>query len=278
MSETPQQHILLTDEALKFRMMAEATTDGILAHEAGEVLAVNTALCEMVAMSEEELVGSSAFDRIAKEDLPRVLEYLKAGYDKPYEVGCVRKDGSVFPALLNVKQTELDGHTIRTISVHDLTDQREVEETIREQGRALMELSTPAIRVWQGLLLMPLIGAIDTARAQQITSALLESVASDEIEVAILDVTGVPFIDTGVARHLIQAVEGAKLLGAGGDSLRFQPGRGADTGSAWRGLHQSSDVWIAACGHGARVRDARPEGCGGPEVGAAGQIQPGSSC
>ena len=214
MSETAQQHILLTDEGLKFRLMAEATTEGILAHEAGTILAVNRAMCEMVGSTEEELIGANAFNFIAKQDHPKVMEYVKTGYDKPYEATCVRSNGAEFPGLIIGSQMTLDGHTIRTISVRDLTDQKEVEATIREQGRALVELSTPAIRVWRGLLLMPLIGAIDTSRAQQITTALLEAVASDEIEVAILDVTGVPFIDTSVARHLIQAVESAKLLGA----------------------------------------------------------------
>ncbi len=88
------------------------------------------------------------------------------------------------------------------------------ERTIREQNAALQDLSTPAIVLWEGVLMMPLIGTIDTQRAYQIVERLLVMIVESGSRVAILDVTGIPVIDTRVASHLMRATAAARLLGA----------------------------------------------------------------
>jgi rsbT co-antagonist protein RsbR len=88
------------------------------------------------------------------------------------------------------------------------------EQIIQVQAQALAELSTPVIALTADTLLMPLIGAIDTARAQQILETLLHGVNAQRARIAILDLTGVPLIDTQVAAVLIQAAQAVRLLGA----------------------------------------------------------------
>lgn len=88
------------------------------------------------------------------------------------------------------------------------------EEIIALQQRSLEELSTPVIKIWNELVLLPLIGVVDTIRAQSILENLLQSIVKNEARVAILDVTGVPVIDTSVAKHLLDAIVAAKMLGA----------------------------------------------------------------
>jgi rsbT co-antagonist protein RsbR len=76
------------------------------------------------------------------------------------------------------------------------------------------EAQTPVIQVWDGILALPIIGAIDTARAQAMNEALLEEVVRTESEIVILDITGVPVVDTAISKHLLETVAAARLLGA----------------------------------------------------------------
>jgi rsbT co-antagonist protein RsbR len=88
------------------------------------------------------------------------------------------------------------------------------ERLIAEQSLSLLELSTPILRLWHQVLLLPLVGVIDTQRARQVTERLLESIAQYEARVTILDLTGVPVLDTSVAQHLMKTIDAARLLGS----------------------------------------------------------------
>lgn len=87
------------------------------------------------------------------------------------------------------------------------------ERIIVQQSLSLMELSTPVIRLWDQVLMLPLIGVIDTLRARQFTESLLEAITRYEASVTIIDVTGVPVFDTSVAQHIMKTVDAAQLLG-----------------------------------------------------------------
>lgn len=88
------------------------------------------------------------------------------------------------------------------------------EQVITRQNQAMLVLSTPTLRIWNQVVMMPLVGIIDTRRAQDIMEQLLMAISRDEAKVAILDVTAVPIIDTRVALHLTKVVAAARLLGA----------------------------------------------------------------
>jgi rsbT co-antagonist protein RsbR len=87
------------------------------------------------------------------------------------------------------------------------------EELIRRQGESLREVSTPVISLWDSILLLPLVGVVDSVRAQQISERLLVAIAQSEAEVTLIDVTGVPVMDTSVARHILKTVTAAEMLG-----------------------------------------------------------------
>jgi rsbT co-antagonist protein RsbR len=88
------------------------------------------------------------------------------------------------------------------------------ERTIRMQQEAIREISTPVLPVRPGLLVLPIIGAIDTQRARLLTEGLLQSIRANRAKAVVVDVTGVPVMDSKVAGHLVQAVQAARLLGA----------------------------------------------------------------
>src|SRR6059058_2698304 len=91
---------------------------------------------------------------------------------------------------------------------------QERERIIRQQQEAIRELSTPVLQVRERLLILPIIGVIDPQRARQLTEQLLRGIRTNRAKVVVLDITGVPYIDSAVANHLVQTVEAARLLGA----------------------------------------------------------------
>jgi rsbT co-antagonist protein RsbR len=92
--------------------------------------------------------------------------------------------------------------------------QKAREEVIARQQDEMMELSTPVVKLWDGVLALPLIGTLDSARTQVVMEALLQRIVETGSTVAIIDITGVPTVDTLVAQHLIKTVTAARLMGA----------------------------------------------------------------
>lgn len=90
----------------------------------------------------------------------------------------------------------------------------ERERTIRRQQDAIRELSTPVLQVRGRLLILPIIGVIDSQRAKQLTEQLLQSIRTNRARVVVMDITGVPSVDSEVANHLVQTIEAARLMGA----------------------------------------------------------------
>jgi rsbT co-antagonist protein RsbR len=88
------------------------------------------------------------------------------------------------------------------------------ERQILDQQEAIRDLSTPVLELQEGLLLLPIVGMIDTERARQLTESLLEAIAEGRARVVVMDLTGVPTMDTAVANHLMQTVAAARLMGA----------------------------------------------------------------
>jgi rsbT co-antagonist protein RsbR len=92
--------------------------------------------------------------------------------------------------------------------------QKSREQVISRQQRELMELSTPVVELWDGILALPLIGTLDSGRTQVVMESLLDKIVETGAAIAIIDITGVPTVDTLVAQHLMKTVAAARLMGA----------------------------------------------------------------
>jgi rsbT co-antagonist protein RsbR len=102
-----------------------------------------------------------------------------------------------------------------TLGLHTVaTFQRAREELISRQQRDLLELSTPVVTLWEGILALPMIGTLDSARTQIVMESLLQKIVETGSQMAIIDITGVPTVDTQVAQHLIKTVTALRLMGA----------------------------------------------------------------
>jgi len=106
--------------------------------------------------------------------------------------------------------TLLDQLGLFTITVH----QQSREQVIQRQQEEMLELSTPVVRLWEGILALPLIGTLDSARTQVVMENLLQHIIDTSADIAIIDITGVPTVDTLVAQHLLKTVAAARLMGA----------------------------------------------------------------
>ena len=92
--------------------------------------------------------------------------------------------------------------------------QKSREEVITRQQEELLELSTPVVKLWDGILALPMIGTLDSNRTQIVMEALLQRIVETGAEIAIIDITGVPTVDTLTAQHLLKTVTAARLMGA----------------------------------------------------------------
>jgi rsbT co-antagonist protein RsbR len=107
--------------------------------------------------------------------------------------------------------TELIG-SLRVAAVVVLLS--ETDEVVARQRQELMEISTPIIRLWEGIVAVPLIGTLDSIRSQVVMESLLNGIVDEQATVAILDITGVPMVDTLVAQHLMKTAMAVQLMGA----------------------------------------------------------------
>ncbi len=120
------------------------------------------------------------------------------------------KDPEAFLAAIWQITSLLDKLGLLTMEAY----QRTREEVISRQQQELMELSTPVVRLWENILALPLIGTLDSARTQIVMQNLLDAIVQTRSDFAIIDITGVPVVDTLVAQHLLKTVAAARLMGA----------------------------------------------------------------
>lgn len=132
---------------------------------------------------------------------------------KPLFTGLQQQLGADSAALMEAiwaATTMVDKIAHHTVS----TFQQAREDIIKRQQEELLELSTPVIKLWEGVLAVPMIGTLDSNRTQIVMETLLQKIAETESGLAIIDITGVPTVDTLVAQHLLKTVSAIRLMGA----------------------------------------------------------------
>jgi rsbT co-antagonist protein RsbR len=120
------------------------------------------------------------------------------------------KDGEKFSEAMWQATELLDKLGLHTVK----TFQSSREDVISRQQTELLELSTPVVKLWDGILALPMIGTLDSARTQIVMESLLQKIVETESQIAIIDITGVPTVDTLVAQHLLKTVTAIRLMGA----------------------------------------------------------------
>jgi PAS domain S-box-containing protein len=189
--------------------------------ENGYVLTWNAGAQRLKGYTAEEAIGQHVNVFYTDEDVrgglaDRELRVTRETGRYETEGWRKRKDGSRFWASIVITaMRDPGGEVLGFVKVaRDLSERRAQEELIRRQRDEIMELSTPVMQVWDRVLALPIIGTLDSNRASRLTEGLLGRIADLEAEFVILDISGVPTIDTEVAQHLLKTVHAARLMGA----------------------------------------------------------------
>jgi rsbT co-antagonist protein RsbR len=191
---------------------------------AGEYLDYKIRMDHELFMPPEQIIGKRLHDLMPPETAEAWLEWIGRAldlggpqvyeYHMPTPLGERDFEARLLVSGVDEVLTIVRDVTERVLAEEALRRSADQQQIIRLQAAALRELSTPLIPISDDLLVMPLVGALDTSRAQQVIAALLQGVASRQARAAILDITGVPVVDTQVANALLQAAQSVRLLGA----------------------------------------------------------------
>jgi PAS domain S-box-containing protein len=197
----------LFDQALE--AMSEAL---FLTDQDGEIVRANPAALHMLGEAEQDVVGKLLADFWMDAETPgtpeQILERSPQGRLADVEASLRSRSGlSVAVSLSCAVMRDASGKITGMLAVA-----RDVRE-VRALADAIRELSSPVIPIFDQVLVLPLVGHIDGQRAQQIIAGLLGGIQEHQARVAIIDITGVPLVDTPVAQYLVQAVRAAELLG-----------------------------------------------------------------
>lgn len=186
----------------------------------GTILSWNRGAERIYGYSAGEMVGKPVSVLVPAnkpDEVPAILERVKRGERvSHFETTRVRKDGEVIDLSLNVSPIrDASGQIIgASTTARDVTEQKKMREALTERAKEILDVSTPVLQVWEGVVVAPFIGTLDTQRAQQFMERLLDKIVQTNSAVALLDVTGVPAIDTRTAQHLIETITSVRLLGA----------------------------------------------------------------
>jgi len=157
-----------------------------------------------------------AYRRQVESQKEQLLDLLaQIGLLNRYELDIEFDEDSPLAELFVAAKVAADNLGVITEKLEQrATEAEEALRIVKAQRETILELSTPAIQIWDDIIVMPLIGTIDARRARQIIESLLGSVVEHQASVAIVDITGVPSIDTEVADHFIKTIQAARMLGA----------------------------------------------------------------
>jgi rsbT co-antagonist protein RsbR len=230
LQQTTVNSLKRSEAQLSARWLADLEASGATRNLKAEDLAQQTSGFLRLLTSVLEKGGSPSINAAEWDEVRQFLERLShqralAGQDSQQTAQFIfALKGPLFtllqqeyadqPALLAEQLWEIS-QTLDALGMHTIrTFQKSREAVIKRQQEELLELSTPVVKLWDGVLALPMIGTLDSQRTQVVMESLLQRIVDTGSEIAIIDITGVPTVDTLVAQHLLKTVTAIRLMGA----------------------------------------------------------------
>jgi rsbT co-antagonist protein RsbR len=221
-------HALVTvgDSEMFYTMVENAPEPIFLWDAKGNVLEVNKKAEELLGYTRKELTRMHLAQIHSKEELEKIEaafdEIIKKGTIRLIDGLVLRKDGKTIPVDIAANRVECSGKKLIQGIFRDVTDRKKLEgefqknlQDLKERDEAIRKMSTPLVDTWENIVLIPLVGILDTARARQITESILERIAEEKSQIiVILSIGGIAAIDTKAANHILKTVHTVKLMGS----------------------------------------------------------------
>jgi PAS domain S-box-containing protein len=230
MNDTASTTAQLTAET--YRLLVESVKDYaiIMVDPQGIVSSLNEGARRIKGYTADEIIGKPLSVFYTPEDVragKTEKELSIAAKEGRFEDDGwrVRKDGSRFWANVVITALYNDDGNLKGFAkvTRDMTERKQAEEALAQKAASealsrraqeILEISTPVVQVWEGIILAPIIGTLDSQRTQQLTEKILDGIVETRSTVALVDITGVPAVDAQTARHLIESITAVRLLGA----------------------------------------------------------------
>jgi hypothetical protein len=168
------------DSEARFRCLSEATFEGIIVHDNGIILDTNHVVANMTGYEVAELIGKSSFELVTPESQELIRKYILSGYEKPYEVIVVKKDGSTFPVEMQGKIIPYQGQKMRVVAIRDIRERKRVEEALQKRENCLRKQSKTLVQLAKSKTLQQ--GNLNAA-LREITEAAAQTVEVERVSV-----------------------------------------------------------------------------------------------
>ena len=217
--------------AYKYKSALDSLSDMVLIMDRErKILYLNPAFEKVTGVDRKEALGMLLDDLlekyriVPKEEKDKIIERTKKGFEKgkgavDKEAVMIDREGNEFPVSYSASIIRHEGEVIgQVVIIRDITERKKLEEKLRETIEKLKasqeELSTPVVKIWEGIIMLPVIGVVDSYRAQRMMETLLERIVETDAHVVILDITGVATMDSEVVNYILKTVKAAELMGA----------------------------------------------------------------
>jgi len=176
----------------------------------------NEAYGKLVGLAPDEAMGKHCYELIPgrhchTDDCTAIRVKKEGRFTTEIEKHIVNADRRISAMIVAAPLRDVKGNVVGTVEA--ITDLSELK-SLRERDEVIRKLSSPIVDVWEGIIMLPLIGVLDTARAKHVTDSILNHIARFATSVVLLDISGITAIDTKTAGHILRAVQAVGLMGS----------------------------------------------------------------